>query len=110
MILKHWDRKFKEPRIWWWLREIKAGGHLGFSLEQLDTFHSKAYDEEILKIMDVVRDYEKKYTCSIPVVVAGGISGHAEAAHYFQLGADGVQVASRFVTTVECDAHENYKQ
>ena len=44
------------------------------------------------------------------MVVAGGISGHAEAAHYFQLGADGVQVASRFVTTMECDAHENYKQ
>ena len=110
VILKHWDRKFQRTADMVVVEGPKAGGHLGFSLEQLDTFHSKAYDEEILKIMDVARDYEKKYTCSIPVVVAGGISGHAEAAHYFQLGADGVQVASRFVTTVECDAHENYKQ
>ena len=46
----------------------------------------------------------------IPGVVAGGIYTREDADKIVALGADGVQMSTRFVTTYECDAHDNYKQ
>ena len=47
---------------------------------------------------------------SIPVIAAGGIYDRSDVQRMEQLGADGVQVATRFVTTKECDAHRRYKE
>ncbi len=44
------------------------------------------------------------------MILGGGISGREQADRAFALGADGVQVASRFVTTEECDADPAYKR
>lgn len=44
------------------------------------------------------------------VILAGGIYEHTDYERAFTLGADGVQIATRFVTTEECDADERYKQ
>ena len=98
-----------------------AGGHLGFSLDQLtqygadtddvpSSYDQAAYDQEIKAILKVVKEYGDKYGRHIPVVVAGGIYTHEDVMHQIGLGADGVQVATRFVTTQECDAPEVYKQ
>ena len=46
----------------------------------------------------------------IPVVVAGGIYDSEDVKRVMALGADGVQVATRFVTTEECDADIRYKE
>ena len=88
----------------------KAGGHLGFDREQLETYTQASYDNEIERIMAVVRKYAQKYQVHIPVAVAGGISDKDAAEHAFSLGADAVQAATRFVTTWECDADLSYKQ
>ena len=98
-----------------------AGGHLGFDREKLtelevdtphaaETFHQAEYDEEVRGIIALVKKYAQKYGKSIPVVTAGGIYDHADVMHQMELGADGVQVATRFVTTEECDAPMAYKQ
>lgn len=110
VILKYWDKKYKRTADMVVIEGPKAGGHLGFRKEQLEQFNDAAYDEEIKKVMAVVRQYAEKYECRIPVVIAGGISDAVRAAHVFELGADGVQVASRFVTTEECDADIRYKE
>ena len=68
------------------------------------------YGEEVKKIITVVQKYEEKYEKKIPVILAGGIYDHADYERAFSLGADGVQIATRFVTTEECDADEHYKQ
>ncbi len=47
---------------------------------------------------------------SIPVVAAGGIADKRGAAAAFALGADGIQVGTRFICSTECIAHDNYKQ
>ncbi len=52
---------------------------------------------------------KKRYEKKIPVIVAGGIFDKMDIEHAFELGADGVQIASRFVATEECDASESYK-
>lgn len=121
VICKMWDRKYGKAPDMVVIEGPLAGGHLGFSREQLkeygadseDTeasFNRQEYDWETGKILDVVREYGEKYGRHIPVVTAGGIYSHQDVIHQLDLGADGVQVATRFVTTEECDAPESYKQ
>ena len=50
------------------------------------------------------KKYADKYGKEIPVVVAGGIFTREDMLHAMELGADGVQMGTRFVTTYECDA------
>ena len=83
---------------------------MGFTLEELEHMEEKAYEEEIKGIIALVRQYSEKYQYQIPVVVAGGVYEGKDLSHALALGADGVQAATRFVTTWECDASEAYKQ
>ena len=87
----------------------KAGGHLGFSRDQLENLETLDYDHEIREIIACKAPYEEKYGTKIPVIVAGGIFDRADIDHMIELGADGVQIASRFVATEECDASDAYK-
>ena len=109
VICKMWDRKYHRVPDLIVIEGPKAGGHLGFSREELDTYTDQSYDEEILKIFEVVKKFEKKYETPIPIAVAGGIYNKEKADHYFEMGADAIQVATRFVTTEECDAPLEYK-
>lgn len=96
----------------------KAGGHLGFTREQLKEYRAEehgadcnaVYDAEVRKILDTVKQYEEQYHCKIPAALGGGIENRQQAEHAFALGADAVQVATRFVTTWECDADIRYKE
>lgn len=112
VLFKMWDKKYQVTADFVVVEGPKAGGHLGFSEEELseDRNGSFHYDEEIQKIIARVRMQEEKYGKKIPVIVAGGVFDAVDVAHVMQLGADGVQVASRFVATKECDADIRYKQ
>ena len=120
VILKMWDRKYKTTADAVVIEGPLAGGHLGFSYDELhnlgaDTMASKnykreKYDDEIKDIIEEVRIYEDKFGKKIPVFVAGGIYTREDMAHAVSLGADGVQMGTRFVTTYECDAPDDYKQ
>lgn len=110
VICRFWDHHYQRMPDLVVIEGPKAGGHLGFSREQLEEYAEKSYDDEVKKIMAVVRKYGEKYGCSIPVVLAGGIYDRAAAKHAFSLGVDGIQVATRFVTTEECDADIRYKE
>lgn len=84
-----------------------AGGHLGFSREDIDAYTitgEKNYDEEIQSIIAFAEEL------GVPVVVAGGVYERKDMDHYLSIGAKGVQIATRFVTTKECDASDAYKQ
>jgi Dioxygenases related to 2-nitropropane dioxygenase len=86
----------------------KAGGHLGFKSDQI---HDPNFSLETL-IPDVVKEvavFEEKYGVEIPVIAAGGIYTGEDMYNIMQKGAKGVQIASRFVTTHECDADEKFK-
>ena len=68
------------------------------------------YDGEIRGIIELVKSFAEKYGKKIPVISAGGVFDHQDVLHQMELGADGVQAATRFVTTEECDAPMAYKQ
>lgn len=110
VILKYWDRKYKRTADLVVIEGPLAGGHLGFKKEDLSEYTPDVYSEEIRRIIRTVKSYGEKYGVDIPVVVAGGIYDGDDVKRVMALGADGVQVATRFVTTEECDADIRYKE
>jgi enoyl-[acyl-carrier protein] reductase II len=72
---------------------FEAGGHNG--RDEITT----------MVLIPQVRDAVK-----IPVIAAGGIGDGRAIAAALALGADGVQIGSRFAATVESSAHQNFKQ
>lgn len=104
VIMRYWQKHYGRKPDMVVIEGPLAGGHLGFSRDELDSLSREAYDEEIKAILDITgKD-------GIPTVVAGGIYTRDDLEHYLAMGASGVQMATRFVTTYECDAHMNYKQ
>lgn len=121
VICRMWDRKYHTAPDFVVVEGPCAGGHLGFSREQLtelgadtdhvaETFDEPAYDKEVRGIIETVKSFAEKYKKHIPVITAGGIFDHKDVLHQFALGAEGVQAATRFVTTEECDADIAYKE
>lgn len=104
IIAKYWLKKYNRKPDMIVIEGPEAGGHLGFTREQLATLTRETYDEEIKQILTLAKDM------SVPVVVGGGVYAREDMEHYLAFGADGVQMATRFVTTKECDASERYKQ
>lgn len=104
IISKYWIKKYNKKPDMVVVEGPEAGGHLGFSKEELDSYTKESYDDEIKSIIALAGELE------VPVVVAGGIYTREDMDHYLELGASGVQMATRFVTTKECDASDAYKQ
>lgn len=110
VILKYWDKKYKVTADMVVIEGWKAGGHLGFHLDELEKWDVISYEAEIRKIVDVIRVYEEKYGKKIPIILAGGMRSAKDLKRAQELCADGIQVGSRFVTTEECDADIRYKE
>ena len=87
----------------------KAGGHLGYKTEQIADEH---YSLETLvpEIVAEVRAFELEHDCRIPVIAGGGIYTGEDIYRIMELGAAGVQMGTRFVTTEEGDADPAFKQ
>jgi len=87
----------------------KAGGHLGFREEQIfDTNYS--LEKLVPEIVNELKPFEEKYGQRIPLIAAGGIYTGRDIKEIMDLGASGVQMGTRFVTTDECDASQDFKQ
>ena len=111
VILKYWDKKYSRIPDLLVIEGPEAGGHLGFDAKQLDAFRNGSdYEEEVKRILETKNLYEEKYGKKIPVALGGGIDSAGKVMRALELGADAVQVATRFVTTEECDADIRYKQ
>ena len=110
IILNNWKKKFNRTADFVVVEGPKAGGHLGFSTEQLESMTTAEYEAEVRNIIATVQEYAKEFGQDIPVILAGGIFDYRDICHALELGAQGVQIASRFVATEECDASDAYKQ
>ena len=81
-----------------------AGGHLGFKLEEIYLESNK-----LENLLPPVKDMSEKHG-GFPVIVAGGIYTHEDIVRFLKMGADGVQMGTRFLVTQECSATDAYKQ
>lgn len=110
VIMRYWWKKYSRLPDLVVIEGPLAGGHLGFHREQLDDIESLHYDEEVKAIIEKVNETAAEHETSIPVVMAGGVYTREDMEYYLEMGAAGVQMATRFVTTYECDADPAYKQ
>ena len=96
LVLSYWKKHFNRTADAVIVEGPLAGGHLGF-------------DKYVSAVIEEVKNFEKDFDKKIPVIVAGGVFTHEDMMRYLNLGASGVQMATRFVATHECDAHPNFK-
>jgi nitronate monooxygenase len=80
-----------------------AGGHIGTTCE--------TFDSRIEGLLPQIQQYlQHQLQVDIPLIAAGGIWDRADVDRMLALGASGVQVGTRFITTKECDADRHYKE
>lgn len=109
LIVKHWIKKYDYIPDMVVIEGPEAGGHLGFKKEELEDANNNL--EEITKeVKSYIKEVEEEHKKEIPVIVAGGIWDKNDIEKYIKLGANGVQMATRFVATYECDASEEFKK
>jgi len=83
-----------------------AGGHLG---EKMENIGSGEYDQ-YATVRGVKSYFRDEWQLDIPIIAAGGIWSREDLEYALEQGADAVQMATRFVTTEECDAADAFKQ
>ena len=110
LVVKHWMKKYDYVPDMIIIEGPEAGGHLGFNIEEL-TNKDKPRLEEITKdVLQYIQSVEKETNRKIPVIAAGGIWDGKDIKKFLDLGASGVQMATRFVATNECDASDEFKK
>jgi NAD(P)H-dependent flavin oxidoreductase YrpB (nitropropane dioxygenase family) len=109
LIIKRWLTKFDYAPDAIVVEGPLAGGHLGFRPEHID---DPKYALELLipEVLAAVRPFEESIGRSIPVIAAGGIYTGQDIDKFLEMGAAGVQMATRFVGTEECDCSPLFKQ
>ncbi len=108
IIAKKWLEKYKYALDAIVVEGPLAGGHLGFKIEQIQDPDFNL-EKLVSEVVSEAKNIEDKVAKPIPVIAAGGIYTGEDIYRFIQLGASGVQMATRFVTTVECDASIEFK-
>ena len=109
IIAKKWSKKYNRLPDAVVVEGPLAGGHLGFT-EQTICDPEYSLEKLVSEVIQVLKPFEERYEKRIPVIAAGGIYTGEDIFRFFKLGASAVQMATRFVTTYECDTSENFKQ
>lgn len=109
LIAKMWDRRHNATPDFVVVEGSEAGGHLGFKKDDLENGSCESLEIILQDVQNELHPYREKYGKSIPVFVAGGIFTGEDIAKYINLGADGVQIGTRFIATEECDADIEFK-
>lgn len=110
VICRSWDRKYQVAPDFIVIEGPRAGGHLGFQREEILDGTAMETEQILPEVLRAIAPFEEKYGHKIPVFAAGGVYDGKDMAHLTKLGASGVQIATRFIATQECDASEAYKQ
>ncbi len=88
----------------------EAGGHLGFSADDLKNDTCQPNLQILKEVKEVIKPFEESFQKKIHVFLGGGIFTGEDIAKAVKAGADGVQIGTRFIATDECDADDVFKQ
>lgn len=109
LLCKRWSTRYGRLPDAFVVEGPMAGGHLGFKPDELDDPRFRL-ENLVSEVVEAVGDYPLDDGTNIPVIAAGGVYTGEDIAKMFKLGASGVQLGTRFVTTKECNASEGFKQ
>jgi NAD(P)H-dependent flavin oxidoreductase YrpB (nitropropane dioxygenase family) len=108
IIFQSWQKNFNHVPDVVVVEGPKAGGHLGFKRVQIDN-PDFSLENIVPDVLSTVIPFEHKFKKEIPVVAAGGVFSGKDILKYLELGAKGIQMATRFVATFECEASDEFK-
>ena len=106
IICSAWKKRFGKTPDFIVVEGVLAGGHLGFSRQEVETGNAMNLKSIIKEVLEVVGSLEKE----VPVFGAGGVFSAKEVEALLQIGASGVQIATPFIATRECDASQEFKK
>jgi NAD(P)H-dependent flavin oxidoreductase YrpB (nitropropane dioxygenase family) len=109
IIFRSWDKKYQRVPDGVVVEGPKAGGHLGFKVEQINDCNY-SLEKIVPEVISEIKVYEKKYNIEIPVIAGGGIYTGEDICKFLKMGVQGVQMGTRFVATDECDAAMEFKE
>lgn len=103
VLIRFWTKNYNRLPDYVVLEGKGAGGHLGYSLEEIE--EGDNLEESLVEIIK----FKEKKGYNFPVIVGGTINNPKDVKKFLDLGADGIQLGTRFIATHECDAHDNFK-
>ena len=106
VICRKWQRTYDRLPDAVVVEGVKAGGHLGFKYDEAVDGTAPPLDDLLTEVIATASAFDPP----IPVIAAGGIFSGEDIARVLRLGASGVQMATRFVCTDECDVDPRFKQ
>ena len=108
IIFRSWAKQFSHIPDAVVVEGPLAGGHLGFKKENINN-PDYMLEKLLPGVLAAIKPYEEQFDKNIPVIAGGGIYTGADIHKFMQLGAQGVQMGTRFVATDECDASDEFK-
>lgn len=109
LILSYWKKHYNKIADGIIIEGPEAGGHLGFKDNNIENDINE-FETNVNNILETIKEFEKEYNKKIPVIVAGGVFDSDDIKKYINLGANAVQIGTRFVATFECDANIKFKE
>ncbi len=104
IICKRWTKRYNKLPDAVVVEGPLSGGHQGFTYEQC-----KKDEYQLENLIKPIKEEIKNWG-DFPFVAAGGIWDRDDIKRVMELGADGVQMGTRFIGTYECDAHDSFKE
>lgn len=106
IICRQWEKNYNRlPDAFIIKNPHRVGGHLGAKSHELGNLSLNS--EQV--IPDLLNYLHSEVGEDIPLIAGGGIWSRSDIDEALSLGAKGVQIGTRFITTDECDADPGYK-
>ena len=109
LIFQHWAEKFNRVPDAVVVEGPLSGGHQGFKKKEVIS-PEISLSSIVTDTIHEIKHFEQKYGIEIPVIAGGGIYSGKDMFEIMSVGAKGVKMGTRFVTTKECDVSEKFKQ
>ncbi len=106
IIYQKWKKNYNKIPDAVIVEGVEAGGHIGFSYDEIVNHTAPKLETIVTEMVDMMKSLDEK----IPIIAAGGIFTGDDIARFLKLGASGVQMATRFVCTDECDVDLKFKE
>jgi len=104
IICKRWTKRYNRLPDAIVVEGPLSGGHQGFTYEQC-----RQDEYQLENLIKPIKEEIKKWG-DFPLIAAGGVWDKFDIERMMELGADGVQMGTRFIGTHECDAHYSFKE
>ncbi len=101
IVLSAWKRKYNRSPDAVIVEGPKCGGHLGFSMEQIE--HPDTCSLEIL--FKDIKTSLKSFDCDVPILAAGEIASRDDIERLIKIGYSGVQIGTYFIASEEAGMH-----